>query len=137
MLGILTMNEYQEAHRVSKLLGAPQGYIGHGEGSQLLDTLRANPRTIILFDEIEKAHSAILRVLMNAMDAGRISGTSQSSVGREVDCCKAIFLFTSNLNANDLLEEIQIRQAFGNRPIEDEICRRRLHASGIAPEIVG
>src|SRR5205807_2293117 len=67
----LDMTEYQEAHRVSQLIGAPQGYIGHGEGSQLIDALRANRRTIVLFDEIEKAHPAILRVLMNAMDAGR------------------------------------------------------------------
>lgn len=133
----LDMNEYQEAHRVSQLLGAPQGYVGHGEGSQLLDALRSNPGTIILFDEIEKAHPSILRVLMNAMDAGRLSGPSQSSEGREVDCRQAVFFFTSNLKAKDILEEIEARRAFGNRPLEDEICRRRLHASGIAPEIVG
>jgi ATP-dependent Clp protease ATP-binding subunit ClpB len=133
----LDMNEYQEAHRVSQLIGAPQGYIGHGEGSQLIDTLRSNPRTIILFDEIEKAHPSILRVLMNAMDAGRLTGSSRSAEGREVDCRHSVFLFTSNLNANDILDELHTRQAFGKRVVEDEICRRRLHASGIAPEIVG
>ena len=74
----LDMAEYQESHRVSQLLGAPQGYVGHGEGSQLLDTLAANPRTIVLFDEIEKAHPSILRVLMNAMDAGRLSSSSRT-----------------------------------------------------------
>lgn len=133
----LDMTEYQEAHRVSQLIGAPQGYIGHGEGSQLVDALRANPRTIVLFDEIEKAHPAILRVLMNAMDAGRLSTASRSGSGREIDCRHAVFMFTSNLDAKEILDELESRESFGNRAVEDEVCRRRLHASGIAPEIVG
>ena len=133
----LDMTEYQEAHRVSQLIGAPQGYVGHGEGSQLLDALRANPRTIVLFDEIEKAHPAILRVLMNAMDAGRLSTASRSSSGRDIDCRHSVFIFTSNLDAKEVLDELESRQAFGDRAVEDEVCRRRLHAGGVAPEIVG
>jgi len=133
----LDMTEYQEAHRVSQLIGAPQGYIGHGEGSQLVDALRANPNTIVLFDEIEKAHPAILRVLMNAMDAGRLSTASRSTGGHEIDCRHAVFMFTSNIDAKEILDELEIRNAFGNRVIEDDVCRRRLHASGVAPEIVG
>jgi hypothetical protein len=133
----LDMSEYQEAYRVSQLLGAPQGYVGHGEGSQLIDALRANPRTIVLFDEIEKAHAAIFRVLMNAMDAGRLSAASRSSGGREIDCRQAVFIFTSNVDAKEILDELDSRDAFGNRSVEDEVCRRRLHAAGVAPEIVG
>lgn len=133
----LDMTEYQEAHRVSQLIGAPQGYIGHGEGSQLIDALRANPRTIVLFDEIEKAHAAVLRVLMNAMDAGRLSTASRSSGGHQIDCRHAVFMFTSNLDAKSILDELETRNAFGNRAVEDDVCRRRLHAAGIAPEIVG
>jgi len=133
----LDMTEYQEPHRVSQLIGAPQGYIGHGEGSQLLDVLRANPNTIVLFDEIEKAHPAILRVLMNAMDAGRLSTASRSQGGHEIDCRRAIFIFTTNVDAKEILDELETRSGFGNRTVEDEVCRRRLHASGIAPEIVG
>jgi len=133
----LDMTEYQEAHRVSQLIGAPQGYIGHGDGSQLLDALRSNPRTIVLFDEIEKAHPAILRVLMNAMDAGRLSTASRTANGPEIDCRHAVFMFTSNIDANSILDELESRKAFGKRAIEDEVCRRRLHAAGIAPEIVG
>ena len=133
----LDMTEYQEAHRVSQLIGAPQGYIGHGDGSQLLDALRSNPRTIVLFDEIEKAHPAILRVLMNAMDAGRLSTASRTANGPEIDCRNAVFMFTSNIDANSILDELESRKAFGKRAIEDEVCRRRLHAAGIAPEIVG
>jgi hypothetical protein len=133
----LDMTEYQEPHRVSQLIGAPQGYIGHGQGSQLLDALRSNPRTIVLFDEIEKAHPAILKVLMNAMDAGRLSTADKSTQGREIDCRMAIFVFTSNLDSKAILDELESRQAFGDRGIEDEVCRRRLRAAGIAPEIVG
>ena len=133
----LDMTEYSEPHRVSQLIGAPQGYVGHGEGSQLVDALRANPRTIVLFDEIEKAHVAILRVLMNAMDAGRLSTASRSTAGREIDCRQAIFMFTSNLDAKSILDELESRKAFGNRAVEDDVCRRRLQAAGIAPEIIG
>ena len=133
----LDMTEYQEAHRVSQLIGAPQGYIGHGDGSQLADALRANQRTVVLFDEIEKAHPAILRVLMNAMDAGRLSTASRTSSGREIDCRHAVFMFTSNLDAKSIIEELESRSIFGNSAVEDEVCRRRLHAGGIAPEIVG
>ena len=133
----LDMTEYQEAHRVSQLIGAPQGYVGHGEGSQLVDALRSNPKTIVLFDEIEKAHPSILRVLMNAMDAGRLSTASGGSTGREVDCRFAVFMFTSNLDAKSILDELESRQSFDERSVVDEVCRRRLNAVGIAPEIIG
>lgn len=133
----LDMSEYQESHRVSQLIGAPQGYVGYGEGSQLLDALRANPRQVVLFDEIEKAHPAILRVLMNAMDAGRLSTASGSRSGHQIDCRFAIFIFTSNLDSKDVLDELEARGGFGKPAVEDEVCRRRLHTAGIAPEIVG
>lgn len=133
----LDMSEYQEAHRVSQLLGAPQGYVGYGEGSQLLDSLAEHPRTIVLFDEIEKAHPSILRVLMNAMDQGRLSSASGSGAGREVDCRSAIFLFTSNLRAEGIVEELTRRHGFGTSMIEDEVCRSALLAAGLAPEIIG
>ena len=133
----LDMSEYQEAHRVSQLIGAPQGYVGYDDGSQLVDTLRANPRSIVLFDEIEKAHPAILRLLMNAMDAGRLSTATRSSLDRNVDCRHAVFIFTSNLDAKEILDELDSRKAFSNRAVEDDICRRRLYSTGFAPEIVG
>ena len=133
----LDMSEYQESHRVSQLIGSPQGYVGHGEGSQLLDALRANPKTIVLFDEIEKAHPAILRVLMNAMDAGRLSSASRSGSGHEIDCRGAVFLFTSNLDARAIIAELESSGGFGDQTAVDAICRRKLQASGIAPEIVG
>lgn len=133
----LDMSEYQERHRISQLLGAPQGYVGYGEGAQLVDGLRANPRTIVLFDEIEKAHPDILRALMNAMDAGRLSTASANAGGHEVDCRRAVFIFTSNLDATGILQEIETRRAFGNRETVDAVCRNRLRAAGVAPELVG
>jgi energy-coupling factor transporter ATP-binding protein EcfA2 len=133
----LDMTEYQEAHRVSQLIGSPQGYVGHGEGAQLVDALRANPRTVVLFDEIEKAHPSILRLLMNTMDAGRLSTASGGAEGRDVDCREAFFVFTSNLDADGILSELANRKGFGDRSVEDEVCRRRVRKAGIAPEIVG
>lgn len=133
----LDMSEYQESHRVSQLIGSPQGYVGYGEGSQLIDKLIANPRTVVLFDEIEKAHPAIVRTLMNAMDAGRLSTAAKANGGREVDCRYAIFIFTSNLGSEGILAELQDKNGFGQSEVEDEVCRRHLRASGMAPEIIG
>lgn len=133
----LDMAEYQEGNRISQLTGAPQGYIGFGEGSQLVDALRANPKTVILFDEIEKAHPSILRSLMAMMDAGRLSTAAKSNGTRELDCRSSMIIFTSNLEATGIIGELEERNAFGQTGIEDEVCRRRLKAVGISPEIVG
>lgn len=133
----LDMSEYQEGYRVSQLLGSPQGYVGYGEGAQLVDALARNPRTIVLFDEIEKAHPNILRTLMNAMDAGRLSTPSASAAGRELDCRKAIFIFTTNLEAGPILKELDDVGTAGTSASVDAICRRHLRAAGLAPELVG
>lgn len=133
----LDMAEYQEAHRVSQLLGAPQGYVGYADGAQLIDALAHNPRTIVLFDEIEKAHPHILRALMNGMDAGRLSAAHATPVGREVDCRHAVFFFTSNVESGGILDELDRRQAIDDPAVVDTVCRHRLCHGGIAPEIVG
>jgi len=133
----LDMSEYQESHRVSQLLGAPQGYIGYEDGSQLIDALRVNPRVIVLFDEIEKAHRDILRALMNAMDAGRLSSASAAGGSHQIDCRRAMFIFTSNLDAGGILQDLKTRNAFGHRSAVDAICRNRLRAAGVAPELIG
>ena len=133
----LDMTEYQESYRISQLIGSPQGYVGHSDGSQLLDALDATPRLIVLFDEIEKAHPSILKVLMNAMDVGRLSSASRLSGSHEVDCRSAIFMFTSNLDSKEILKTLESRDGFGKSEIENEVCRNQLHSSGIAPEIIG
>ena len=131
----LDMSEYQEAHRVSQLIGAPQGYLGYGENSQLVDALTQSKRWVIVFDEIEKAHPGILKLLMNAMDAGRISTASNASAqGHQLDCRECIFFFTSNLEAGEVLKELEHAP---DKASDDAVCRRRLKTSGgIAPEIV-
>ncbi|HWS83980.1 MAG TPA: AAA family ATPase [Ktedonobacteraceae bacterium] len=137
----LDMPEYQERYRVSQLFGAPPGYIGHDEGSQLLDTLITNPRTVVLFDEIEKAHPDVFQSLMNAMDVGRLTSprprTIGSGQGREVDCRSAIFMFTSNLDASAILGDIERQNAQSHPTKIEEICRSHLRTQGIAPELIG
>jgi hypothetical protein len=133
----LDMSEYREEYRVSQLLGSPQGYVGYGEGAQLVDALAANPKTIVLFDEISRAHPTIWQTLMNAMDAGRLSTASAKGHGREIDCRHAIFIFTSNLEARGILEELVERNGFDNASRADDVCRRHLRAAGVAPELLG
>ena len=132
----LDMSEYQERHRVSQLFGSPQGYVGYNEGAQLVDTLSTHPKSIVLFDEIEKAHPDILRSVMNLMDSGRISSAAKTTKGREIDCRRATLIFTSNLQVDGILSEISSRRATSDFLI-DQICRKHLRGSGIAPEIIG
>ena len=135
----LDMSEYQEAHTVSKLLGAPAGYVGYGDGAALVDALRDGTPTVVHFDEIEKAHPNVFRALMNAMDAGRLSasGRADGPGGRELDCRRSVFYFTSNLDA-DGIERALREHAHGDVPhVVDEVCRQRLRAVGVAPELVG
>ncbi len=134
----LDMCEYREAHRVSQLLGSPQGYVGYGDGAQLTDALARNQRTVVLFDEIEKAHPDILKVLMNAMDAGRLSTPSRGNgASHEVDCRKSIFFFSSNLQTDSIDRSLDQRQAYDQAEVVDEVCRAHLKTAGIPPELIG
>ena len=135
----LDMSEYQEKHTVSKLLGAPAGYVGYGDGAALVDALRDGTPTVVHFDEIEKAHPNVFRALMNAMDAGRLqaTGPGDGPGGREIDCRRAVFYFTSNLRA-DAIEDALRGHAHGDAPhVVDEVCRQELRAAGVPPELVG
>jgi ATP-dependent Clp protease ATP-binding subunit ClpB len=96
----IDMSEYMEKHAVSRLIGAPPGYVGHEEGGQLTEALRRNPYSVVLFDELEKAHPDVLNILLQIMDDGRIT----DSQGRTVDCTNAVFIMTSNLGQAPLLE---------------------------------
>merc|ERR1712048_926024 len=96
----IDMSEYMEKHAVSRLIGAPPGYVGHEEGGQLTEALRRSPYSVVLFDELEKAHPEVLNVLLQVLDDGRIT----DSQGRTVDCSNAVFIMTSNLGQGPLLE---------------------------------
>ena len=98
----LDMSEYMEKHTVARLIGAPPGYIGYDEGGQLTEAVRRKPYSVILFDEIEKAHPDVFNVLLQIMDDGRLT----DSHGRTVDFKNTIIIMTSNLGSQFLLEGI-------------------------------
>ena len=98
----LDMSEYMEKHSVSRLIGAPPGYVGYEEGGQLTEAVRRKPYSVVLFDEVEKAHPDVFNVLLQVLDDGRIT----DSQGRTVDFKNTILIMTSNLGAQYLLDGI-------------------------------
>ena len=106
----IDMSEYMEKHSVSRLIGAPPGYVGFEEGGQLTEAVRRKPYSVVLFDEIEKAHADVFNVLLQVLDEGRLT----DSQGRTIDFKNTIIVMTSNLGANLGSEAIQtaIRQFF-------------------------
>jgi len=110
----IDMSEYMEKHSVARLIGAPPGYVGYEEGGQLTEAVRRKPYSVVLFDEIEKAHPDVFNVLLQVLDDGRIT----DSKGRTVDFKNTILILTSNIGAQYLLEGID-----ENGNIKDE-CKK-------------
>lgn len=104
----MDMSEYMEKHAVARLIGAPPGYIGYDEGGQLTEAIRRKPYSVVLFDEIEKAHSDVFNVLLQILDDGRIT----DSQGRTVDCKNTLIIMTSNLGSQLMLEGIESNGEF-------------------------
>ena len=98
----IDMSEYMEKHSVSRLIGAPPGYVGYDEGGQLTEAVRRKPYSVVLFDEVEKAHPDVFNVLLQVLDDGRIT----DSQGRTVDFKNTILILTSNIGSQYLLEGI-------------------------------
>ncbi len=98
----LDMSEYMEKHSVSRLIGAPPGYVGYEEGGQLTEAVRRKPYCVVLFDEVEKAHPDVFNVLLQVLDDGRVT----DSLGRTVDFKNTILIMTSNIGAHYLIEGI-------------------------------
>ena len=96
----IDMSEYMESHSVSRLIGSPPGYVGYDDGGQLTEAVRRNPYSIVLFDEIEKAHKDVFNILLQILDDGRIT----DSQGRTVDFKNTIIIMTSNLGSEYVLE---------------------------------
>ena len=105
----LDMSEYMEKHSVARLIGAPPGYVGYDEGGQLTEAVRRKPYSVVLFDEVEKAHPDVFNVLLQVLDDGRIT----DSQGRTVDFKNTIIIMTSNLDKDDL--RTHFRPEFINR----------------------
>ncbi len=107
----IDMSEYMESHSVSKLLGAPPGYIGYDEGGQLTEAVRMKPYSIILLDEIEKAHPDVFNILLQVLDDGRLT----DSKGRVVNFKNTIIIMTSNIGSDIILENFEDLEAMGDK----------------------
>lgn len=108
----IDMSEYMEKHTVARLIGAPPGYIGYEEGGQLTEAVRRRPFSVILFDEIEKAHHDVFNLLLQVLDDGRLT----DSQGRTVDFKNTVLIMTSNIGSPQILEAQQRRASY------DEVC---------------
>ena len=123
----IDMSEYMEKFSVSRLIGAPPGYVGYEEGGQLTEAVRRKPYSVVLFDEIEKAHPDVFNVLLQVLDDGRIT----DSQGRTVDFKNTILIMTSNLGAQEILADIERREKAGES--RDRVI---FHESGEGPEAI-
>ena len=112
----IDMTEYMEKFSVSRLIGAPPGYVGYDEGGQLTEAVRRRPYSVVLFDEVEKAHPDVFNILLQILDDGRIT----DSQGRTVDFKNTIIILTSNLGSDLILEDLEKSRAEGKNELSDE-----------------
>jgi ATP-dependent Clp protease ATP-binding subunit ClpC len=117
----IDMSEYMEAHTISRLIGAPPGYVGYGEGGQLTEPVRRNPYCVVLLDEIEKAHPEIFNTLLQVLEDGRLTDAQ----GRTVDFRNAIVIMTSNVG----VKPIESQQGLGFRDIRFDVNDPRAYES--------
>jgi ATP-dependent Clp protease ATP-binding subunit ClpA len=100
----LDMSEFMESHSVAKLIGSPPGYIGHDQGGQLTEAVRRKPYSVILFDEVEKAHPDVMNMLLQLLDDGRLT----DSKGKTVDFKHAVVILTSNIGSQLIMEQLSV-----------------------------
>lgn len=112
----IDMTEYMEKFSVSRLIGAPPGYVGYEEGGQLTEAVRRHPYSVVLFDEVEKAHPDVFNILLQVLDDGRIT----DSQGRTVDFKNTVIILTSNLGSDLILEDLEKSRAKGSNELSDE-----------------
>jgi len=129
----IDMSEYMESHTVSKLIGAPPGYVGFDEGGQLTEQVRRKPYSVVLFDEIEKAHPEVLNALLQILDDGRLT----DSKGRTISFKNTIIIMTSNIGANEIKQKKQL--GFGS-PKAQEVSDRDIYMDALKkkfkPELI-
>jgi ATP-dependent Clp protease ATP-binding subunit ClpB len=116
----IDMSEYQEKHTVSRLIGAPPGYVGYEESGQLTEAVRRRPYAVVLFDEIEKAHSEVLNVMLQLLDDGRLT----DGKGRTVDFKNTVVIMTSNIGSHYIAEQVSA----GSTTVDEGVRRRVLDA---------
>jgi ATP-dependent Clp protease ATP-binding subunit ClpB len=100
------MSEYMEKHTVARLIGAPPGYVGYEEGGQLSEAVRRKPYSVVLFDEVEKAHGDVFNVLLQVLDDGRIT----DGQGRTVDFKNTVIIMTSNIGSQFIMEDLSVAE---------------------------
>ena len=110
------MSEYMEKHSVARLIGAPPGYIGHDEGGQLTEAVRRNPYSVILLDEIEKAHPDVFNILLQIMEDGRLT----DSKGKIINFKNTIVIMTSNVGAHDIKKQNTLGFSASNSLVDSE-----------------
>jgi ATP-dependent Clp protease ATP-binding subunit ClpB len=120
----LDMSEYMERHTVARLIGAPPGYVGYEEGGQRTEPVRRRPYSVLLFDEVEKAHADVWNVLLQVLDDGRLT----DGQGRTVDFKNTVIILTSNIGSAHI-------QAVDERPGLDEVTRRELVRRAVMDEV--
>ena len=118
MMTRIDMSEYQERHSVSRLVGAPPGYVGYDEGGQLTEAVRRKPYSVVLLDEIEKAHPDVFNILLQVLDDGRLTDNK----GRTVDFRNTIIIMTSNMGSQIIQENFS--RAFDGERVSDEVVER-------------
>ena len=112
----IDMTEYMEKFSVSRLIGAPPGYVGYEEGGQLTEAVRRKPYSVVLFDEVEKAHPDVFNILLQVLDDGRIT----DSQGRTVDFKNTVIILTSNLGSDIILNDLEQRRAEGSNELSED-----------------
>ena len=129
MMTRIDMSEYQERHSVSRLVGAPPGYVGYDEGGQLTEAVRRKPYSVVLLDEIEKAHPDVFNTLLQVLDDGRLTDNK----GRTVDFKNTILIMTSNVGA-DIIQSYMERLPLES--FQDVIPRNAEHDAAISPDVI-
>jgi ATP-dependent Clp protease ATP-binding subunit ClpB len=109
----IDMSEYQERHTVARLIGAPPGYVGHEEGGQLTEAVRRRPYSVVLFDEIEKAHNEVFNVFLQVLDDGRLT----DGQGRTVDFRNTVIIMTSNIGSQYIMD-VEDEEEMRNRVMD-------------------
>ncbi len=129
----IDMSEFSEKHMTSRLLGAPAGYIGHDEGGQLTDKIRRQPYSVVLFDEIEKAHPSVFHMLLQLLEDGRLTDAG----GRSVDFSNTIIILTSNLGSQAMQKESELGFEVSSRKDEQELREVHKRNSSTAKQALG
>ncbi len=134
MMTRIDMSEYQEKHTVSRLIGAPPGYVGYDEGGQLTEAVRRKPYSVVLFDEIEKAHPDVFNILLQVLDDGRLTDNK----GRTVNFKNTIIIMTSNMGSSYIQSQMERLDSMGKEAVMEETKREVMNMlkKAIRPEFL-